>query len=242
MIEKKTIYRAKENYDSANADLARYKGYGWVLVDTRTDKSENNKVEKFSLERNLDIPANQQFKVIQDDEEEVLRARRFCQNNYYYCGRKVNTYKEKKRIFGIISVLLILYSLASIAFGALFIVYPDFTKMLGMELVESESIVVRDGIPYVIMPEGVKMFGKTEMNVYNLFAVVLIAIGALILLIVSLVIHNRKTSKRIAKARIKYFEELQSDYYTLDQQLAKWTKEKSQSGFDPYKGTHFNNF
>ena len=86
------------------------------------------------------------------------------------------------------------------------------------------------------------MFGQAEMNIYYLLAGALILIGVLILLVVYLIVAARVRTKKIAKARIKYFERLQADYVTLESQLAKWTKEKSKKGFDPYSGVSFNNF
>lgn len=242
MVEQKIIYRAQENYDEATEQMKHYQSYGWVYVGKKENKSENNNVEALYLQRDLDDPKNQELKAMQDDEDAVVRAMKFCENNIAYCDSKIDTYYEVKKIFIILAIVIALFGLANIAFGVLFAVYPDFLKAMGATVEESEYIVIIDDIPYLVLPAGMTMFGMTQINIYNLFAVVLSGIGAMLLVIAGLITYSRINNRIIAKSRIRYFRSLKEDYETLDERLSDWSLEKSKKGFDPYQGATFNNF
>ena len=246
MIEQKTVYSAKENAAQAAAKLERLQSYGWVIASKEQKTSERNVVNYIHLTRDLDNPENVKLKAIEDDEDDVVRAKEFCLHNQGYCDSKVLELKGKKShiiLKFFLYVILLFYSLGNLlgAFAALF--HPEIFEKLGLHMeigggVDTEG----EGAATVVkLPNGVKFFGMNEFNAMQLLGVFCLIMGLLFLIITLVVIANNATKRSVRKAQIKYFESLKDDYQTLESHLSKWDKAKSVAGFDPYSYGGFNN-
>ena len=239
MIEKIRIIRSKDNDAFVDAKLKRMKDpFHWGLLGQSHDDARD--VEVYEYKRDRDALGNADSHLLEDDFEQVVRAKDYCRANMDYCAKEAHareTIVVKKGVFIALAVIMAVFAILFCIFR-----FSPVLTHIKFTLYEQDLEITEEFVYEV--PEGESFFGESIVT-YDLlrktfsaiFLVPLTVAAALFLII----LKNKLLKKSILQAECADYKLMYSDWSTLNQSLGnKWTTALSRSGtFDPYEGEIF---